>query len=95
MHVFVFYITGLDPAGPLFTNVDAKYRLDPGDAEYVDVMHTDAQALGTAEIVGHTDFWPNGGVEQPGCTNNNSFRKYSHIDTRIQIKKCFIQVQRF
>ncbi|XP_078354762.1 pancreatic lipase-related protein 2-like [Oculina patagonica] len=61
-------ITGLDPAGPHFTiDVDPKYRLDPGDAEYVDVMHTDALRLGSVETLGHTDFWPNGGYTQTGC----------------------------
>lgn len=32
---------GLDPAGPQFTGKDKDERLDPGDAEFVDVLHTD------------------------------------------------------
>lgn len=32
---------GLDPAGPYFENTDPKVRLDPTDAQFVDVMHTD------------------------------------------------------
>lgn len=78
--LYSFSITGLDPAGPLFTKVDTKYRLDPSDALYVDVVHTDALNIGTVEKVGHTDFWANGGFTQPGCIKNNLFRKYISTD---------------
>ena len=64
-----FSIIGLDPAGPLHTNVDADFRLDKGDADQVDVIHTDTLVFGTnrVETVGHIDFFPNGGDNQPGC----------------------------
>lgn len=32
---------GLDPAGPYFENTDPLVRLDPADALFVDVIHTD------------------------------------------------------
>ena len=32
---------GLDPAGPYFENTDPSVRLDPTDALFVDVIHTD------------------------------------------------------
>ena len=38
-------ISGLDPAGFLFENKDPDVRLDPGDAKFVDVIHTDGDAL--------------------------------------------------
>lgn len=75
-------ITGLDPAGPLFTNVrDPRFRLDPGDAGYVDVIHTDMPpspfgiGLGMRKEAGHMDFFVNGGVSQPGCENFDIFKK--------------------
>lgn len=35
--------------------------------QFVDVIHTDAGQLGAAVSTGDVDFWPNGGVIQPGC----------------------------
>ncbi|XP_049820579.1 pancreatic lipase-related protein 3-like [Aethina tumida] len=62
-------ITGLDPAGPLFTKWPKSLKLDPGDADFVDVIHTDAGIFGYPRQVGHVDFWPNQGISpQPGCS---------------------------
>ena len=60
----------MDPVGLLFTNVDSADRLDPTDADYVDVIHTDAGGFGVSYNVGHIDFYPNGGSTQPGCQFN-------------------------
>ncbi|XP_061394239.1 pancreatic triacylglycerol lipase-like [Musca vetustissima] len=63
-------ITGMDPAAPLFAETDPIVRLDRSDAHFVDVIHTDANivgGLGLYQRVGHVDFYPNGGVEMPGC----------------------------
>ncbi|XP_033640396.1 pancreatic lipase-related protein 2-like [Asterias rubens] len=65
-------ISGLDPAGPNFSLNDPSCRLDPTDAIFVDVIHTDAEAIGAGivQVVGHMDFYPNGGKEQPECPAN-------------------------
>ncbi|KAH8238611.1 hypothetical protein KR032_011459 [Drosophila birchii] len=64
-------IIGLDPAGPLFSlpaEVAPKYRLDPGDAQFVQVIHTSGGSLGTSLKCGHADFYPNGGkAPQTNC----------------------------
>ncbi|XP_058681263.1 lipase member I isoform X2 [Ammospiza caudacuta] len=38
-------ITGLDPAGPSFTGEPPDHRLDPTDAQFVDVIHSDIDGL--------------------------------------------------
>ncbi|XP_074153429.1 lipase member I-like [Sminthopsis crassicaudata] len=60
-------ITGIDPAGPGFNNAPIKMRLDNTDAQFVDIIHSDAHGLGISHSVGHLDFYPNGGRNQPGC----------------------------
>ncbi|XP_064615464.1 pancreatic triacylglycerol lipase-like [Liolophura sinensis] len=66
-------ISGLDPAQPFFEDHDATVRLDPSDANFVDVIHTDAtkfigiEGYGMVKPCGHVDFYPNGGNNQPGC----------------------------
>ncbi|XP_018569957.1 lipase member H-like [Anoplophora glabripennis] len=62
-------ITGMDPAGPLFRKWPKSLKLDASDAEFVDVIHTDAGIFGYPTPIGHVDFWPNQGISpQPGCT---------------------------
>lgn len=65
-------ITGLDPAGPIFVELNASMRLDPTDARFVDVLHTNGGsitkgALGLSSPAGHVDYYCNGGSLQPGC----------------------------
>ncbi|NXY45137.1 LIPP lipase, partial [Ceuthmochares aereus] len=66
--------TGLDPAGPCFEGTPPLVRLDPSDANFVDVIHSNAAhfpaiGLGMYNTTGHLDFYPNGGSVMPGCTN--------------------------
>ncbi|CAG7824064.1 unnamed protein product, partial [Allacma fusca] len=65
-------ITGLDPAEPYFQYMPEHVRLDPTDAKFVDIIHTDGRTflllgLGMIQPCGHVDFYPNDGKEQPGC----------------------------
>ncbi|XP_063750619.1 lipase member H-like isoform X1 [Eleginops maclovinus] len=75
-------ITALDPAGPQFTGNPPEGRLDPTDAQFVDVLHTDIDALGFREPLGHIDFYANGGTDQPGCPktifSGSSYFKCDH-----------------
>lgn len=61
--------SGLEPAGLLYESevTDPSRRLDPSDADFVDVIHT-SNNYGITFSVGHVDFYPNGGqAPQPGC----------------------------
>ncbi|KTF72911.1 hypothetical protein cypCar_00048594, partial [Cyprinus carpio] len=60
-------ITALDPAGPEFNGRSAVDRLDPTDAQFVEALHTDMDALGYRDVLGHIDYYANGGADQPGC----------------------------
>jgi len=70
-------ITGLDPADPRFGASPPAARLDPSDATFVDVIHTDGHeflehinggfGFGVKKPLGHVDYYPNGGENQPGC----------------------------
>lgn len=59
-------IIGLDPAGPMFYFSDSKDRLAETDAKYVEVIHTNNVA-GYEGPLGTSDFYVNGGMNQPNC----------------------------
>ncbi|KAJ8706670.1 hypothetical protein PYW07_012748 [Mythimna separata] len=61
----VAYITGLDPAfAGWVTNDD---RFTSTDGVYTEVIHTNAGLLGYLTPLADADFYPNGGVDMPGC----------------------------
>ncbi|XP_067009759.1 lipase member H-A-like [Anabrus simplex] len=66
-----YKIIGLDPARPLIDRYSSsEFRLTRDDAHFVQVIHTNAGALGEEAQVGHVDFCVNGGSYQPGCTGH-------------------------
>ncbi|XP_049544968.1 phospholipase A1-like [Anopheles darlingi] len=60
-------VIALDPALPLFSINDPANRVASGDANYVEVIHTNGGLLGFDLPLGQADFYPNGGRSQPGC----------------------------
>ncbi|XP_075989997.1 lipase member H-like [Anticarsia gemmatalis] len=73
----VGYITGLDPAliGWIF-NSD---RLRSSDAVYTEIIHTNAGLLGYPRPLGDVDFYPNGGINMPGCTSQMTDHSRSYF----------------
>ncbi|KAJ0175090.1 hypothetical protein K1T71_009231 [Dendrolimus kikuchii] len=65
-------VTGLDPAGPLWSL--NSNRISANDGVFVEAIHTDggytAGGIGIGSAVAQVDFFPNGGVSQPGCLLN-------------------------
>ncbi|KAG8222820.1 hypothetical protein J437_LFUL005026 [Ladona fulva] len=63
-------ILGLDPAGPIINDVSSsEFRLTSDDADFVEVIHTNAGVLGTDAPHGTVDFCVNGGHFQPQCSS--------------------------
>jgi len=78
-------ITGLDPAGPRWTDGPISDPIDElgnntlgtSSASFVDIIHSNAHerpsvivinpSLGLGRQLGHMDFFPDGGFQQPGC----------------------------
>lgn len=63
-------IIGLDPALPLFSFEERDSRLSDGDADMVEIIHTNAGFFGFEAPIGTVSFYPNGGAIQPGCKMN-------------------------
>ncbi|CAH3897926.1 unnamed protein product [Pieris brassicae] len=61
-------ITGIDPAGPCFSNSLIEEQLHSGAADYVEVFHCNAGGLGTTSVLADVDFFLNDGRVQPHCT---------------------------
>ena len=48
--------SGLDPAEPYFQNTDKVVRLDPTDAIFVDVIHTDGASFYSTDLGAYRAF---------------------------------------
>jgi Lipase len=62
-------IYALDPAGPGFEDliVEGMEAISMHDAKSVQIIHTAAGQAGMMHRVGTIDFYPNGGLHNPGC----------------------------
>ncbi|XP_047019676.1 lipase member H-B-like [Helicoverpa zea] len=85
-------MTGLDPAGPLF-NPPSTYRpFSYTDADYTEVVHTDAGGYGIRNSTVSVQFWPNTdqpnsqnacvGSTDPMCSHNMAWRFAAESITR-------------
>uniref|UniRef100_A0A336LVZ1 CSON006087 protein n=1 Tax=Culicoides sonorensis TaxID=179676 RepID=A0A336LVZ1_CULSO len=72
-------ITGLDPALPFFATTNHEWKLDETDADFVDIVHTNAGLFGKIETCGHVDFYINGGQYQPQCRRARNRPLCSHM----------------
>jgi hypothetical protein len=62
---------GLSPAGRQYNDMSDDKKLTKGDAEYVDVIHTNMGGAGIASPLGDVDFLPAGGRQQPAVENKS------------------------
>jgi hypothetical protein len=70
------FLSGLDPAFPLYNLIGRQGRLSSGDALFVDVIHTNAGIFGYPTPIGDVDFYPNPGSPiQPGCLPQDLFKR--------------------
>ncbi|XP_031351438.1 phospholipase A1-like isoform X2 [Photinus pyralis] len=89
-------ITGLDPAsiGYLCINPN-ECRLDETDADFVDVIHTNAGGYGTTLNSGDDDFYVNNGIAQPNCLDLNiDFTQVSSDPLSVVLKPVSCSHQR-
>lgn len=63
-------VTGVDPANPCFYEGKSIPGLKAGDAQYVDIIHSNPTELGTAGQTGDADFFVEGlKPNKKGCTD--------------------------
>ncbi|XP_076290883.1 pancreatic triacylglycerol lipase-like [Lasioglossum baleicum] len=97
----IYRITGLSPAGPPIYRGNS---LQSGDANFVDIIHTESGFFGQLHNSGNADFHPNGGLRlQPGCevvssdqtqqSNCNTARSWMYYAESIRNPNGFMAVQ--
>lgn len=74
-------ITGLDPGQVQNLLLPLTGRLNPGDARFVETIHTEAVGFGDLEARGHVQYFVNGGIAQPMCNSaiNTVAQTCSHL----------------
>ena len=73
-------------------------KLDKSDAKLLDVYHTDGSSLnvkaaGILEPVGHLDFYPNNGTDQPHCHRGSLNPMDASVCDHIAAYLYFIKVR--
>ena len=86
MLIACLFTQALDAAAPYYEYQHVDAKLDPTDADFVDVIHTDSRSIlikgfGIHEPAGHMDFYPNGGYEQPDCRSLDNGLYHPHSRT--------------
>lgn len=80
------YQSGLDPARPLVDRYgNEAFRLTKDDANVVQVIHTNAGALGETAQIGDIDFCVNGGRFQPSCKGHRLSKFISKTIVLLQV----------
>ncbi|XP_017486075.1 PREDICTED: vitellogenin-1-like [Rhagoletis zephyria] len=75
-------VTGFDPAGPCFNYGQKLITLSTGDADYVDIIHTDPGIAAQPRATGDSDFFVGGrfpiqnGCLEPVCSHQRSWQYY-------------------
>uniref|UniRef100_A0A1I8N5B5 Uncharacterized protein n=1 Tax=Musca domestica TaxID=7370 RepID=A0A1I8N5B5_MUSDO len=78
----LYRITGLDPANPCFNEGETLSGLHRGDADFVDVIHSNPGVLGKAQPLGDVDFYPDGlapiktGCVIFGCSHSRAYEYF-------------------
>ena len=83
-------ILALDPAGPIFEDPKQLYKLQPDDANAVEVWHTNTRRMGNRQRIGTVDIFINGGYIQPRRLRHKDlgvFSLSSHNLARDLLKK--------
>lgn len=98
LKIFYNSISALDPAFPGFYGPFLKH-ITKDDAEFVDVIHTDAWIYGAPASTGTVDFWPNSGSAlQPGCPTRHDIFQLDENGISPQINftiRCFKITNKF
>jgi len=80
--------TGLDPAGPGFESCwSSLICINKNSGACVENIHTEGSGghQGTIKPMGHIDFYPNGGKNQPGC-----YSAYDYPCSHLRAPQLFV-----